>query len=99
MSRGELTDYKHDLFRIKDWAEVLKPINPLLSEQLNDLYGLLMDYDSYLSGDTSDTTIESSWQTYRSKWIGIISPELESTMMDICMAELSKMLKGHPTVR
>lgn len=99
MYRGELTDYKYDLFRIKDWAEVLKPINPLLSEQLYDLYGLLMDYDSYLSGDTSDTTIESSWMTYKSKWIGTISPELESTMVDICMGELSKMLKGHPTVR
>lgn len=99
MSRGELTDYKHDLFRINDWAEVLKPINPLLSEQLHDLYGLLRDYDSYLSGDTSDTTIESSWATYKNKWVGIISPELESTMVDICMGELSKMLKGHPTVR
>ena len=53
MSGGVLTDCCHDLFRLDEWAEMVRRENPLLARQMMDLGKLLHVYDDYMSGDAS----------------------------------------------
>lgn len=95
MSNGELTQSQYDLHRLCDWSEVIGKYNPLLAEQMRDLYALLRSYDKYITGLIGDMDIETSWASYKAKWIDVSSHATETTMVRICMDTLESMLKGH----
>ena len=76
MSGGALTDYTHDLFRLDEWAERLKPENPLLTEMMHALSKVLYDYDEYMSGDIGKERVSESWERFHEEWIGVSKDDL-----------------------
>ena len=81
MSGGVLTDYRHNLYLLNEWAKRIESQNPLLAEQLYDLYELLDRYDYYLSDDIGDERIQEAWAKYRDKWLGIGSDKLREMVI------------------
>lgn len=69
MSGGALTDYRHNLYQLKEWACRIRPENPLLAEMMNDLYDLLGEYDMYISGDAGRDPVGRAWDGFRGKWM------------------------------
>lgn len=96
MSGGHLTDHYYNLGCLEDWATVIeREANPLLAEQMRDLYNLLNLYDYYLSGDTDEDVIQSGWEAYRDKWFGMNKEELKQVMLDKCTAYCDSMVYGY----
>ena len=81
MSGGVLTDYRHNLYLLKEWAGRIESQNPLLAEQLCDLYELLGKYDYFLSADIGEERIQEAWAEYRDKWLGIGSDRLREMVI------------------
>ena len=65
MSGGALTDYRHNLYQLEEWACRVRSENPLLAEMMNDLYDLLDEYDMYLSGDSDKDSVGKAWDVIR----------------------------------
>lgn len=68
MSGGALTDYRHDLYRMCDWADGLEKVNPILATQVRDMCLVLYKYDRFLSGDISEEDAVKAWDKYLDKW-------------------------------
>lgn len=81
MSGGVLTDYRHNLYLLKEWAKRIEPQNPLLAEQLCDLHKLLGRYDYFLSDDIGEEGIQEAWAEYRDKWLGIGTDKLREMVI------------------
>lgn len=69
MSERILTDNGYGLLHLLMWADEIERENPLLAEQLNDLYILLNKYDDYLSEDVGRDDVQDAWRKYKNKWI------------------------------
>ena len=72
MSGGVLTDYRHDLFKLLEWAEKIDDVNPKLAYTLRELYEVLMKYDRFLSGDTDEDTALLRWRKFTSDFISML---------------------------
>lgn len=94
MSGGELTDYRHNLYDIEMWANKIEHDNPLLAEQMHDLYILLNKYDDYLSADIGEDAIQRAWNEYSRKWMNMTEEGLKEFMMRKCEACIDSMVKG-----
>lgn len=91
MSGGGLTDRWGGLYPMLDWARTLDRYNPLLAEQLRDMYELLNRYDYYLAGDIGADDIKKAWDKYHNKWIKIDT----EVMFERCLETLHEMINGH----
>lgn len=87
MSGGGLTDHCHNLFYLEEWSERIERENPLLSEQMHDLYNLLTVYDRYMSDDAGEEVVSEAWGRYRAKWLGTSSEELADHVFRLVKAE------------
>ena len=94
-SGGALTEYTHNLSDIKDWARQIERHNPLLAQQLDDMYDLLDRYDYYLSGDIGEDGIQKAWKKYCDKWINIDTEKVEQVMFEKCLDLVDRMIKGY----
>lgn len=90
MSGGALTEYRHDLFRMEEWAEKVRPVNPVFAQQLLDTMTLLEAYDRYLSGDTGKTAMTKAWDTYTARWYS----NVPNTIREILTEEMTRMIDG-----
>lgn len=95
MSGGALTDYRHNLYQMDEWADKIERENPLLADQMRDMCKLLGRYDYYLSGDIGEDDIEKAWNEYREKWINIDTQAVEETMYNKCLDMVHSMVKGY----
>lgn len=96
MSGGHLTNHYYNLGDLEDWATVIeREANPLLAEQMHDLYKLLDRYDYYLSGDIGEVAIQSEWEAYRDKWYNVDAEKLRRMMLEKCMAYCDSMVYGY----
>ena len=94
MSGGALTDYCGGLTSMLDWAHKLERDNPLLAQQIRDLYVLLDAYDRYLSGDTGDERIEAAWGKYHEKWFKVTPEKLSEMILTDAKAEVDAYLES-----
>ena len=95
MSGGALTDYGvNSLYSITNWAREIERENPLLAQQLRDLFDLLHAYDYYLSGDYGKVEIEKAWTKYREKWIKMDTDQVVQILFDKCLEMVDGAVKG-----
>ena len=94
MSGGALTDYGGGLYHLKEWSEKIRPVNPLLAEQLRDLYTLLDRYDYFLSGDIGEARLTEAWEAYSAKWLGITPEQMTETVVATARAEIEGYLQS-----
>lgn len=94
MSGGALTGYEWDLGRLQEWAGKVEEANPLLAEQMGDLYDLLVVYDYYLSGDWSESTVGEAWGKYRAKWMGMDSEAMVDHIVEKAKADFLEYLES-----
>lgn len=99
MSGGVLTDYDHNLYHLKEWAKRVREVNPVLAEQMMDLYQLLDAYDLFMSGDRNEEDIEEAWKAYRTKWLAIRPAEMveyvTTRAKDEAIAYIDSFKTGH----
>lgn len=94
MSGGDLTDYKHNLYDLMMWANKVEGENPLLAEQMRDLYRLLDRYDYYLSADIGKEDMQKAWSEYREKWMACDTDMVKAFLMKECEALVDSVVKG-----
>lgn len=94
MSERILTDNGYGLLHLLMWADEIERENPLLAEQLKDLYILLNKYDDYLSEDVGRDNVQDVWRKYKNKWINADEEELKKYMMKECERHVDTMIKG-----
>lgn len=95
MSGGHLTDYRHNLGDMLDWARGVEKDNPLFAEQLRDVYKLLDRYDYYLSGDIGKDGIRKAWEEYTAKWSHMDNEKVRQIMFEKCMNLCETVIKGY----
>ena len=89
-----MTNYCHNLYDMDLWASRLESENPLLAEQMHDLYRLLDRYDYYLSGDIGEDAIQEAWEEYRTKWIDMDTDKVVEILFGKCIELVDGAVKG-----
>ena len=87
-----MTDYSsYPLFYIEEWAKRVELENPLLAKLLKEESALLYAYDDYMSGDTSEESVEKAWNEFSERWFGNVDAIAE----DVLRRVLESMRTGH----
>ena len=99
MSGGGLTEYGTGLYVLTEWADRVRPQNPMLAEMMQDLYVLLHSYDYYLAGDYGEEAVEKAWKKFADKWLSKDMDKLRPIIMERCIEIINSVLTGHTKER